>query len=157
MGEPVVSLNNSDHWNLLYNETINAPRLSGGYVPLAPFDLPLLAQSSLLLCYAENIDAKPWWYLGCRLHQQIETAISPGVASGRFAKVPINRPALLRFPLYAAQYSLRCEIPPWFEQMKISIWEYSGAVGDSTEQLVQDQTDLIRIDLIRIETKVDGL
>lgn len=157
MGDIIVSLAEAENWDLVYDEVIYAGRVGGGYIPIAPFDLPVLAHSSLLLCYAENIDAKPWWYLGCRLHQQIETAISPGIASGRFAKVPINRPALLRFPLYAPQYSLRCEIPPWFDRMKIAIWEYSAPIGDSTEQLVQDSRDLIRIDLIRIETKVDNL
>lgn len=87
----------------------------------------------------------------------MQTAISPGEAIGRYAKVPVNRPSLFRFPMYAAQYSLRCEIPPWFDRMKISVWEYSAVVGDSTEALVEESTDLIRVDLLRIETKVNQL
>lgn len=158
MGNPIVDLNNPDHWDMVYNQTTHAGRLSSiEYYPIAPFDLPILCTSPLLFVSAENINAKPWWYLGCRLQQRIQTALSPGDVVGRFAKVPVNRPSLFRFPMYAAQYSLRCEIPPWFEQMKLAIWQYSGPIGDSTEQLIQDNSDLIRIDLIRIETKVDNL
>lgn len=157
MGNPIVDLNNPDHWEMAYNETVYAARLNGGWLPMMAFELPTLFTSPLLLIAAENIDAKPWWFLGCRLQQRIQIAISPGDAIGRYAKVPVNRPALFRFPMYAAQYSLRCEVPPWFDKMKISAWQYSGAIGDTTEQLIQDNSDLIRIDLIRIETKVDAL
>lgn len=157
MGNPIVDLNSPDNWQLAYNETTVAGRLAGGYIPLIPFDLPILFTSPLLLISAENIDAKPWWFLGCKLQQKVLTAISPGEAIGRYAKVPINRPALFRFPMYSAQYSLRCEVPPWFDRMKISVWEYSGVIGDSTETLIQDNSDLIRIDLLRIETKVNEL
>lgn len=158
MGNPIVDLNNPDNWEMAYNETINAGRLSSiEYFPIIPFDIPVLMTSPLLFIAAENIDAKPWWYLGCRLQQRISTALSPGEVIGRYARVPVNRPALFRFPMYAAQYSLRCEIPPWFDRMKIAIWQYDAPVGDTTEQLIQDSTDLVRIDLLRIETKVDGL
>lgn len=158
MGNPIVDLNNPNHWEMVYNQTTHAGRLSSiEYFPIQPFDLPVLCTSPILYISAENIDAKPWWYLGCRLQQRISTALSPGDVVGRYARVPVNRPALFRFPMYAAQYSLRAEIPPWFEQMKIAIWQYSGPIGDSTEQLIQDNADLIRIDLIRIETKVDNL
>lgn len=157
MGNPIVNLNDPANWSLAYNETTIAGRLAGGYIPLVPFDLPILFTSPLLLISAENIDAKPWWYLGCRLQQKVETAISPGEAIGRYARVPVNRPALFRFPMYSAQYSLRCEVPYWFEKMKISVWEYAATVGDSTEELIQDNSDLIRIDLLRIEAKVNEL
>lgn len=158
MGNPIVDLNNPDNWEMAYNETTNAGRLNAlEYFPIQPFDLPILFTSPLLFISVENIDAKPWWYLGCRLQQRISTALSPGDVVGRYAKVPINRPALFRFPMYAAQYSLRAEIPPWFDRMKIAVWEYVGQVGDSTDALIEESTDLIRVDLLRIETKVDNL
>lgn len=157
MSNPIVDLNNPDNWSMVYNQTTVAGRLSTTeYYPIIPFDLPILITSPLLFISVENIDAKPWWYLGCRLQQRISTALSPGDVIGRYAKVPINRPSLFRFPMYAAQYSLRCEIPPWFDRMKIAIWEYSGVVGDSTESLINESTDLIRVDLLRIETKLNN-
>lgn len=158
MGEIQVNLQDEQNWQLAYNETIQAGRLSANeYYPIKPLDLPILIESSIILVIAENINAKPWWFLGCRMQQIVQTGIAPGEVLGSLAKIPVNRPKLQRFPRLSAQYALRVEIPPWFDRMKIVVYEYIGPIEDSTEQLLTESTDLIRIDLLRIETKLNNL
>ena len=160
MATLLLDLNNEQNWQLAYNETAVAGRVGGStleYYPLLPFELPILLQSPILLISAENIDAKPWWFLGLRIQQRVSTSLSFGEVSGSNRKIPVNRPSLIQFPPYAPQYSLRVEIPPWFDKMKIAVWEYTGLIDDSTESLVQERTDVIRVDLTRIETKIDAL
>lgn len=157
MSELILNLQAAENWQLAYNETVVAGQFSGGYFPIRPFDLPTLFESPILLVQAEYLDAKPWWFLGCRLYQLVNTGVSTGAATGRFARVPVNRPALVRFPRYAAQYGLRVEVPPWFDRLKLSVFEYVGTLTDSTEALIQEQSDLIRVDLVRIETKLNNL
>jgi hypothetical protein len=41
--------------------------------------------------------------------------------------------------------------------MKIAIHEYAGDIGDTTEELIIERSDVIRVDLTRIETKIDQL
>lgn len=158
MSDPILNLSTESNWALIYNETTAAGRIgSGAYSPIAAFTIPVLLSSPIVVVEAQNLDARPWWYLGCRLQQVVTVGIAPDQAIGSLLRVPVNRPSLLRFPRWAADYALKCEIPPWFDRMKISIFEYVGQIGDSTEQTVNEQADLIRIDLSRIESKIDQL
>jgi hypothetical protein len=57
----------------------------------------------------------------------------------------------------ADDYLLKVEIPPWYDRMKVSIYEYDGPIGDTTEELIIERSDVIRVDLTRIEAKIDNL
>lgn len=158
MSELLVNFGDETNWQPIHNQTVVAPQRGGAqYVPLLPFDLPVLVSSPILMALAENLDVRPWWFLGYRLQQLVETGIAPGEMVGGFANVPLNRPKLIRFPRYSAQYALRVHVPPWLDRMKIVIYEYVGDISDTGEALTQEQADLIRIDLLRIEAKINQL
>jgi hypothetical protein len=106
---------------------------------------------------AANLDAKPWWFLGLRLQQIIQVGVAPSTALADFRRIPVNRPSLCRFPRLADDYLLKVEIPPWYDRMKVSIYEYDGPIGDTTEELIIERSDVIRVDLTRIEAKIDNL
>jgi hypothetical protein len=68
MGEPLLDLSSNDSWQLVYNETKTASYLnSTDYRPIPSFELPFILHSPYLLIEAANIEAKPWWFLGCRI------------------------------------------------------------------------------------------
>jgi hypothetical protein len=158
MGDPIVDFGATENWALVYNQTKNAIWInSTTYTPIPKFQLPFILNSPYLLVEAANLDAKPWWYLGCRVQQIISVGVAPDTAGTGLIRVPVNRPKLVSFPRYSDDYLLKIEIPPWFEQMKISIWEYTGEIKDTTEELVIERSDVIRVDLTRIETKIDQL
>lgn len=155
MPGPIVNLDDPNNWALVYNETKNAvERADGSYSPIPSFPIPIILSSPLLIVEAANIDAKEWWFLGCRLQQLVQTGIAPGEAVGQYLRIPVNRPRLVNFPPLTADYTLRIEIPPWFQRMKVSIYEYTAPVTDMTEELIIERTDVIRVDLTRIEAKI---
>lgn len=158
MPGPIVDLNNPLNWALVYNETKNATQLSnGGYTPIPSFGLPIILSTPLLIVEAANIDAKEWWFLGCRLQQLLQTGVIPGEAVGQYLRIPVNRPKLVQFPPLGSDYTLRIEVPPWFERMKIAIYEYTAPMPDATEQLIDERADQLTLDLARVESKIDNL
>jgi hypothetical protein len=158
MGEPLLDLSSNDSWQLVYNETKTASYLnSTDYRPIPSFELPFILHSPYLLIEAANIEAKPWWFLGCRILQIVQVGVAPSTALADFRRIPVNRPTLCKFPRLADDYLLKVEIPPWYDRMKIAIHEYAGDIGDTTEELIIERSDVIRVDLTRIETKIDQL
>lgn len=158
MGDPIVNFGGVENWAPVYNQTKNAIWLnSTTYTPIPKFQLPFILNSPYLLVEASNIDAKPWWYLGARIQQIISVGVVPETAGTGLIRIPVNRPKLVSFPRYTDDYLLRVEIPPWFDRMKISVWEYTGPISDTTEELIIERSDVIRVDLTRIETKIDQL
>lgn len=158
MGNPIVNLGSPDNWALVYNQTKEASYYnSTSYYPLPAFQLPFILHSPYLLVEAANIEAKPWWYLGCRLQQIINVGVAPDSAGTGLIKIPVNKPRVVKLPTYASDYLVKIEIPPWFNKMKIAIWEYTGEIKDSTEELIIERSDVIRVDLVRIENKINQL
>lgn len=158
MGDPILNLSSGSDWALVYQETKRAAyAVAPNYYPIPAFAIPLLLSSPILVIEAANIDARPWWWLGCRLQQVLYTGLAPSEVLGSFLNIPLNRPRLVRLPRLAPDYSLKVEIPPWFESMKISIYEYTGTVGDTTDALILEQSEVIRVDLARIESKINQL
>jgi len=158
MGEPILNLSSTSEWQLVYNETKTAQYLNAStYRPIPAFQLPFILHSPILLVEASNLDARPWWFLGCRLQQIINVGVAPDTAATNLLKIPVNRPKLVRFARLADDYLLKIEIPPWFDAMKIAIHEYTGPIGDTTEELIIERSDVIRVDLARIEAKIDQL
>jgi hypothetical protein len=158
MGEPILDLVSGDSWQIVYNETKTASYINTtDYRPIPSFELPFILHSPYLLVEAANIEANPWCFLGLRLQQIIQVGVAPSTALADFRRIPVNRPTICKFPRLADDYLLKVEIPPWYDKMKVSIYEYAGDIGDTTEELIIERSDVIRVDLTRIETKIDQL
>lgn len=158
MSHPIYDLNNSQNWQFAYSEEKLAQQTAHGfYFPIPEFVLPTLFQSPLLLVEMDAPLAKPWWYLGGSAQLCIN---GPGVVAREVLftrrKIPIARPAILQFPQLLPQYQISVNIVPWITQATISIYEYIGPIGDSTEQLIEERTDVIRVDLARIESRINS-
>lgn len=158
MGEPILELSSSANWEQVYNETKSATYLNRtDFMAIPAFTLPFILNSPYIVVEASNINAKPWWFLGCRLQQVISVGIAPNAVATDLWRVPVNRPMLIRFPRLVEDYLLKIEIPPWFDRMKIAVHAYTGTIKDSTEELIIERSDVIRVDLTRIEAKIDAL
>jgi hypothetical protein len=131
---------------------------SGLFFPIPTFQIPIQFESPILAISAENQDALSHWRLGVRVRQLFTADIAPLEVTSNQQAVLLNRgPSLIQFPNHAQQYRLEVEVPRWHKEISLSIWEYIGPVVDSTELLLTETTDLIRIDLLRIESKIDAL
>ncbi|NJL61814.1 MAG: hypothetical protein HC903_08270 [Methylacidiphilales bacterium] len=49
---------------------------------------------------------------------------------------------------------MKFDIPYWYEEISLTVWEYLGSYGDSVEELIEQIRDN---ELARIEQKVDDI
>lgn len=155
-----LQLQPSSSWAAPY-QTMRRANLYGGtglFFPIPSFQIPIQFESPILAIIAENQDALAHWRLGCRVRQLFNADIAALEVSGTQRAVLLNRgPTLIQFPRYAQQYRLEVDVPKWHKELSLTIWEYIGPITNSTEQLLSEQSDLIRVDLLRIESKIDAL
>jgi hypothetical protein len=159
MGEPVLQLDQADHWELLYQELKVATELGGSrYTPIPPFTIPILASSPWLAIGTYSQQARSHWWLGCRVQFEISVPSSPFLfISAQQVNVPLNLFSLYKLQALQSSYRLKVQVPWWHRELGLTIYQYTGPASDSTEDLIVERTDVIRVDLARIETTVNDL
>lgn len=159
MSEPVLQLNQAGHWDLIYSEIKYADELPGNrFRPIPPFTIPILFQSPWLAIGSNSAVARSHWWLGCRVQPVIVVPDSPfDFIDAPPHQVPLNAFTLFKFPALEQQYRLRVSVPWWHRELGITVYEYTGPASDTTEDLIVERTDVIRVDLARVEAKVDAL
>lgn len=159
MAEPILELGNPANWEQVYDETFTAdPAPHGRYYPILDRIVPVLFDSPILAFAASSTDAQPNWRLGYWVRQYIApSGVGTGAIESRQTKAYLNRTVMSRFQLYAAEYQVRLSFPYWLRSISVGIWEYVGPIDDTTEALIRERIDIVRIDLARLEAKVDTL
>jgi hypothetical protein len=159
MGEPVLQLNNAANWELLYSDLKVADEISTGtFRPIPTFTVPVLIESPWIAIETYSQEARSHWWLGCRVQPIVMVPNSPFQRiAGTQVNVPLNALTLFKFQSLEAQFRLRVQIPWWHKELSIWVYQYTGTASDSTEDLIVDRTDVIRVDLARIEFKLDNL
>lgn len=160
MGEPILNLADASSWQQIYNETfVGEPtNIRPGWFPIPAFVVPILLHSPYVAIAASSDDAASNWRFGFFARQFISpAAVGVGSLESYAVKAFLNRAVIAKFKMFSAQYQLRIEIPWWHKSMSVAIWEYVGPIDDTSDKLVRDTTDVIRIDLLRIEQKIDNL
>lgn len=161
MGQPVVDLSNSANWNLAWNNTFEVQRTGGEgsrYYPFPPIEMPIALSSHIFAVLATSTKAGRNWKFAGFLNQRIQTGILVGgiqdaevVQARRFF---LNRISIYLEPELTSTYSLTFNIPYWFQDITINVWEYTGERSDTTEKLIKEVREQ---ELQRIESKVDDI
>ena len=156
MSEPLLQLSDAANWQQVYNDEIvadDAPH--GRYYPIQSFVVPALLTSPILCLGASSLSARPHWKLGFYARQYLGSTGLGAIETNSY-RAFLDRLVLARFQLFSPQYQLRIEIPFWHQRMSIGIWEYSGAIGDTTEQLIIEQSEITRADVARVEAAINS-
>lgn len=160
MSDPVID-SGSGLWELVYNvrkDVVVRPAGLRGYLPIPPFEIPIILSSPLIAASAQSTDARGTWYVGCRLKPRYSLGEIPPPATGPQYVVPINRdPVLIRFPRWKDEYILLCQVPHWYLSISLYVWQYTGNLDSTDEALTRESADLIRVDLARLEAKINQL
>jgi hypothetical protein len=158
MAEPLLDLLNQNNWNQIYEEarTAQAAMEAGGYYPIPIFEIPLALQSRVLAVRCFSSTAKFTWRFAGNLKAQVSAPIA-GINSPPLEVANIylqlNRTKLVVLQPYVSNYNLVLENAPWLKDLKITIWEYTGAIEDTTEELI----GIARVDILRVEAKIDDI
>ncbi|HEY9664726.1 MAG TPA: hypothetical protein V6C65_40320 [Allocoleopsis sp.] len=158
MGDPVLQLNDSGNWDLIYSELKTAEETANNrYRPIPDFTIPILLHSPWIAIGTNAPRARSHWWLGCRIRSIVRVPESPfNELSGDQVTVPLNAFTLFRFTTLDSAIRLKVSIPWWHRELGITIYEYTGAYSDATEDLIREQADIIRVDLARVEYKIDN-
>lgn len=160
MGNPVLQLGNSANWQQLYSTSVNAVSLGAGSVLFAPIEtilVPILIESHIIAVSVTSANAKDTWYFGGLISQKINLGLTvgglPDSDGVQKSKLYLNRLTLLILPKLTSSYAVEVEIPKWFRQVSLIIWQYIGIETDTTEDIIQS----VKNDLQSIESKIDAL
>lgn len=159
MSALVLNLTSQANWLQVYDELREVERVTlNEYNPLPKFSIPFLFDKRILSIRTNSTTAKPYWRYAGQLTQRFQigtggTNTLLPVADFTRKRLNLNRTELVILPQYTSVYELLLEVPYWIEDLRLTIWEYTGPEADSTEQLI----DATREDLARVEAKVDAL
>lgn len=158
MGEPILELGNPANWQQVYDENFAGdPAPNNRYYPILDRVVPVLFDSPILAFAASSTDARSNWRLGYWARQYIApSGIGTGAIESRQIKAYLNRTVLSRFELLAREYQVRLSFPYWLRTVSVGIWQYTGSIDDATEALIRERLDIVRIDLLRLEAKIDS-
>ncbi len=151
MGTPILQLTNSTNWSLVYSQAFYAQQITATSYALIPkITVPLLLERHILAVHATSATAKDTWHFAGFLNQNVQLGLlvggGPDAESVQRRKIWLNRITLLILPSFAPNYSISFNVPHWFKDISLSVWEYIGPEADSTEELIQ-----------RVEFKVDQI
>lgn len=158
MGQLVLDLLNQNNWVQIYDEsrTAQVATEAGGYFPIPAFEVPIQLDKHILAARCISTTAKFNWRWAGNLIQKINPPIaginSPLVEAGTYS-MKINRTKLVIFKPLTSTYQLTLEGAYWLKDLRLTLWEYQGIEGDSTEELITTLSG----DLNRIELKIDAL
>lgn len=139
MSDLILDLANSQNWEQVYTVSAIANRPTPtGYQPIGAIPIPVLMDSPIVACYAENPNARPTWYRAGSLIQRIRIGVLVGgqadTESFSARRVYLKQVSLAIFPTLQAQYELVFRPVFWHDRMDLTLWKYTGPRSDSTIQ-----------------------
>jgi hypothetical protein len=153
-----LDLGNSANWEPLYSINEKAQFFSEQvYQHLDPIEIPIQIEVPILAAFAESEAAAPRWKSAGFISPRYALGITVGGRQdGNDAdskRVLLNRITFLRWPTLASSSGLTFSVHSRLWHIKLNLWQYVGPVDDATLQAVE----LVRIDILRTESKVDAL
>lgn len=166
-----LELTGSNKWQRLYYQRHEGNpenrKVRGPYVE--PFEIPFVLQHRILAatCTAATNEIRATWRTGGYLTQVYSgidlmgsgdvipaAGSSPTIAvDGEKKRIGLNTVELIIFPLLAPQFYLFFDPVPWLKNLTFGLWEFTGVEHDS----ILEQIELSRVDLARIEFKINTL
>lgn len=150
MGIPNQYQFNSANWDPVYSTTLTANTENNVRFPIANFTIPIQFDRHILAVHCSttgNLNGR--WNYGGKIYQKIQTGIIVGgipSESVSYRKIWLDRISLLFFQPFTSSYSLELELPSWFPDFKIDIFEYTGTIVYPDSQAltrIEDKLNLI--------------
>lgn len=159
MSNLVLELGNANNWESIFSQTYSAqpvPDKPNTYYPLPEITIPILLDRRILAIHAYSPSAAPHWKFAGYLNQKVQTGLTVGGMTDSYAqrkKLWLNQINLIILPFIASTYAISFSIPYWILNIQLVAWKYIGSESYSTEDLIEQ----LRIDVLRVESKVDNI
>ena len=158
----IYAPNTSTNWRLAYQDIRYA---TNGSVYNRKFTfsieqwvIPVLLESPILAISCKSENAAPSWKTGGWIsRQERQTSLSADLAilTDSSRRVGLNATTLIDYTQapQTSSYALSYKPPVWLQDVALTIYEYIGPFDDT----VLDELGALKIDLLRIETKINAL
>lgn len=143
------------NWERIYHQKLEAQKLTDSQRELInPVVLPILAESRILVAATASDSARSHWRYGGSLTPILDCGGTDfGETNLSSYSLPCNGSRLIVLPQFASAYKLQFSCPWWFEEITLSVYQYTGTVTEEPIAFLDD----LRSQLTQIETKIDDL
>ena len=136
MATTYPELGNSANWTVWYEGDGTAEKLSDGtYRPIPQFEVPYICNAKLLLVDCQSVTAPIHYRNAGWLTQKAFVNAGGGtVPNARIDKtwfLLLRRPNLIIPNPGFADYGILIDVPYWYDDVSIRIWQYEGPASDA--------------------------
>jgi hypothetical protein len=158
----IYAPNTSTNWRLAYQDIRHA---TNGTVYNRKFTysikewvIPVLFEAPILAVSCKSVAAAPGWQTGGWIsRQERQTSLSEDLAilTDSSRRVGLHTSTLIDYTQLpqTSSYALKYKPPVWLQDVNLTIYEYTGPFDDT----ILDELGALKIDLLRIETKINAL
>lgn len=155
-----IDLSDGTKWRKIFEQTYFAEPIGGQrgkFKPIPLIVVPTFLDTHTIAVTVFNQQSKPTWNLGGRVFQLIRVSDQSDLGIFRSNKVYslfINNTSSITFDKLSPTYRVGIQIPKWFVEAYVNVWQYVGTEDIST---LEDNVNNIISILEQIDAKVDSL
>lgn len=140
----IFDAGDSSKWNPLWNTTVNSVSTPDNrrYYPIPDIEVPFILNSRIIAIYADSETMRPQWKSAGFVNQKVRTGITVGgQTDAKFngsQRILLKQINILEIPVISItpEYSITFTVHSWHEDMSLQLWEFTGDVLDTTENLL---------------------
>lgn len=130
------NLSNAGNWEFLYTTSrARAETTTGAKIPIPVIQVPILIESHLIAIYTDSDSAKGNWVNAGWAAFYVPTGITVGGANdgkiGESIRIFLNERTIITVPKLSESYALELSVPPYFDDVTYSVYQYIG-LGEPT-------------------------
>lgn len=127
---------NTDNWEFVYDVTAQrASSPTGAKIPIDTLTVPILIESHLIALYSGSDSAKDNWINAGWAAFYAPTGITVGGGNdgkiGESVRLFLGERTIIQVPKLSDSYALKISVPPYFDDVEYSIYQYVG-LGEPT-------------------------
>ena len=132
------------NWNLITSTNkvaVDVPSSVENYYPIPEFDIPIILENRIIAIHAESNSAPQNWKYAGQAMQIIHTGLTVGGQADTVNSVKkfyLRQISLLQFPDTNFEFTLRIKIPYWIRDAQLIIWEYTGPITNTYDQILTE-------------------
>jgi hypothetical protein len=148
MSQPVLDLQNSQKWGLVWGASFVAAKdAKGNNIEIPPIAVPVRIESSIVAVFASSPTGRQSWKIAGTVARRIRAGVSgtdgADVVSNDARLIRLNQFTLFRFVRLTTDYELTISPKWWLPDISVSVYEYIGIDSDTTTEALAEIRDLL--------------
>lgn len=140
-----------ENWHLVAQENliaVSVPSQVENYYPIPEWTAPVILENRILAISADSDTAQQNWKYAGQAMQVITTGLTVGGQADTVNSVKkfyLRQISLLQFPDTSFEYTLKIKIPFWIRDIQLLIWEYTGPITNTYDQILTEIKEAVTV------------